>query len=143
MGEIGPAYRFAHAGYRRAATGNPGSRSSRCNNSHGLCVEPARPTRRPDMIGDRDNLNRPLDGRDDPYDPRETQASRTAFGWGAALLAAILIVGGIMLFSSGDNRTTTASNTSAPNAQSTPSPTVGKTTPPPATTQRDDRPPLR
>src|ERR1043166_3530734 len=118
MGEIGPAYRFAHAGYRRAATGNPGSRSSRCNNSHGLCVEPARPTRRPDMIGDRDNLNRPLDARDDPYlnrpldvrddpyDPRETQASRTAFGWGAALLAAILIVGGIMLFSSGDNRTT-------------------------------------
>lgn len=88
------------------------------------------------MIGDRDDLNRPLDAnrpldvRDDPYDPRETRTSRNRFGWGAAILAAILIVGGIMLFASGDNRTTTASNTSAPNAQSTPSP---GTAPPPAT----------
>ena len=86
------------------------------------------------MIGDRDDLNRPLDVRNDPYDPRETRASRTGFGWGAAIVAAILIIGGILLFASGDNRTTTASNnTSAPNAQSTPSPTVGKTAPPPAT----------
>ena len=91
------------------------------------------------MIGDRDDLNRPLDAnrpldvRDDPYDPRETRTSRNGFGWGAAILAAILIVGGIMLFASGDNRTTTASNTSAPNAQSTPAPTVGKAAPPPAT----------
>jgi hypothetical protein len=87
------------------------------------------------MIGDRDNVNRPLDARDDPYDPRETRASRTGFGWGAAILAAVLIVGAILLFASGENRTTTASNNnpSAPNAQSTPSPTVGKTAPPPAT----------
>lgn len=92
------------------------------------------------MIGDRDDLNRPLDAnrpldvRDDPYDPRETRTSRNGFGWGAAILAAILIVGGILLFASGDNRTTTASNsTSAPNAQSTPSPAVGKAAPPPAT----------
>jgi hypothetical protein len=91
------------------------------------------------MIGDRDDLNRPLDvnrpldARNDPYDPRETRASRTGFGLGAAIVAAILIIGGILLFT-GDNRTTTASNnSSAPNAQSTPSPTVGKTAPPPAT----------
>lgn len=93
------------------------------------------------MIGDRDDLNRPL--RDDlnrpldvndSYAPREASANRTGFGWGAALLAAVLIIGGILLFSSGSDRTTTASNNpTAPNAQSTPSPTVGKTTPPPAT----------
>lgn len=62
------------------------------------------------MIRNRDDMNRPLDARDDPFDPRETRTSRSAFGWGLALLAAVLIIGGIVLFSSGDNRTSTASN---------------------------------
>jgi hypothetical protein len=56
-----------------------------------------------------------------------------AWGLGAAVVAAVLVIGGIMLYNS-DRGTQTAS-TQTPNAQSTPSPNVGKTAPPPARSQ--------
>ena len=75
------------------------------------------------------------DPNGDPVSPR-TVRDGEGMGWGIPMLiAAVVLIGGLFLFNSLSDRTTTTASTSAPNAQSTPSATVGKTNPPPAKTQ--------
>ena len=79
----------------------------------------------------------------DPLLQRDAQGRKVAdntMGWGIPLaIAAFVLIAGLFFFNSAGDRTTTASNNTpavtAPNAQSTPSPNVGKTSPPPAKTQ--------
>jgi hypothetical protein len=83
--------------------------------------------------------NRPIGT--DPYVRRNPVRDDGGWGWGVPLaIAAFVLVAGLLFFNMSDSPVTTASNTSpapattsAPNAQSTPSPDIGKTAPPPAT----------
>jgi hypothetical protein len=93
----------------------------------------------------QDDPNRPRPPYTEPVVTRDPARVPTAgMGWGIPLgIAAFVLVAGLLFMSSGSDRTTTASNTapaptqstSAPNAQQTPSPEIGRTAPPPAKTQ--------
>jgi hypothetical protein len=81
---------------------------------------------------------------DDPLLQRDVQgrsAPDNTMEWGAplAMTAVVLFIAGLLFFNSAGDRTTMASNNTpavtAPEAQSTPSPDIGKTSPPPAKTQ--------
>jgi hypothetical protein len=114
-------------------------------NNCGTRALPSTSTTKENIMTFQDDPNRPRPPYTEPVVTRDPARVPTAgMGWGIPLaIAAFVVVAGLLFMSSGSDRTTTASNnnptttqgTSAPNAQQTPSPDIGKAAPPPAKTQ--------
>jgi hypothetical protein len=80
------------------------------------------------MIGERDEIQRPMGTSADPLSQRTERDRRLMARWGLpALLVAVALVGALMLFGRSDDRTRTATN----NNSGTIVDNVPKQTPPP------------